>query len=82
MPPKRRAPTSLAVVMPTKALDNGDKVGVSFGVTLNMGDYQSLKIEAWAEGTKREGETSKQAFRRLFSIVEEEANKKAAEYKR
>jgi hypothetical protein len=65
----------------TNPLDNGDRIGVSFGVTINMGDYQSLKVEAWAEGTKREGETSASAYKRLFDLVEKQANDKAAEYK-
>lgn len=70
------------VVSGSPPLNVGDKVGASFGVTLNMGDYQSLRIEFWAESVKREGETSKQAFDRVYSICEKEANTKAAEYKR
>lgn len=63
-------------------IDEGDRIGASFGVTLNMGEYQSLRVEAWVEGTKREGETSVSAFKRLFDLVEREANQKAAEYKK
>jgi hypothetical protein len=63
-------------------IDIGDRIGVSFGVTLNMGEYQSLRVESWAEGTKREGETSAEAYKRLFDVVEREANKRAGEYKR
>jgi hypothetical protein len=62
-------------------LDEGDRIGVSFGVTLNMGEYQSLRVETWAEGTKREGETSAVAYKRLFDLVEKQTNQKAAEYK-
>lgn len=63
-------------------IDVGDRIGVSFGVTLNMGEYQSLRVESWAEGSKREGETSASAFKRLFDMVEKEANQKAEEYKK
>ena len=63
-------------------LDEGDKIGCSFGVTLNMGDYQSLRIEFWAESVKRSGETSREAFDRVYKICEREANTKAAEYKK
>jgi hypothetical protein len=63
-------------------LDEGDRIGVSFGVTLNMGDYQSLRAEAWAETTLREGETSTQAYKRIFELVERQANQKAAEYQK
>lgn len=66
----------------TSPIDVGDRIGVSFGVTINMGDYQSLKVEAWAEGTKREGETSAQAYKRLYDLVETQANQKADEYKK
>ena len=62
-------------------LSIGDKVGVSFGVTLNMGEYQSLRVEAWAESTKREGETTAEVYKRLYDICEKQANEKAAEYK-
>jgi hypothetical protein len=62
-------------------LDIGDKVGASFGITLNMGDYQSLRIETWGESTKREGETTAEAYKRIFDVVEKQANEKAAEYK-
>jgi hypothetical protein len=46
-----------------------------------MGEYQSLRVETWAEGTKREGETSAVAYKRLFDLVEKQTNQKAAEYK-
>jgi hypothetical protein len=64
-----------------RALDVGDRVGASFGVTLNMGDFQSLRVEAWAESTKRSGETSAEAFQRLYELCEKEANQKAEEFK-
>jgi hypothetical protein len=74
-----KIPIKKALVRP---LDNGDRVGVSYGVTLNMGEFQSLRIDAWAEGVKREGETATQAFKRLFDLCEKEANQKADEYKK
>jgi hypothetical protein len=46
-----------------------------------MGDYQSLRLEAWAESTKREDETSAEAYKRLYDLVEKQANQKAQEYK-
>jgi DNA polymerase IIIc chi subunit len=56
----------------TSPIDIGDR----------MGEYQSLRVEAWVEGTKREGETSVSAFKRLFDLVETQANQKASEYKK
>ena len=75
-------PGSTPIKKTSPPLDDGDKIGVSFGVTLNMGDYQSLRVEAWAEGSKREGETSATAYKRLFDLVEKQANQKAEEYKK
>lgn len=72
--------TTIKKVTP-KPLDTGDRIGVSYGVTLNMGDFQSLRVESWAESTKRKDETSAEAFKRLYDICEREANLKAAEYK-
>lgn len=63
-----------------RELDIGDRIGASFGVTLNMGEYQSLRVEAWAESTRRSGEEVEDAFKRLYDIVEREANRKADEY--
>jgi hypothetical protein len=65
----------------TSPIDTGDRIGVSFGVTLNMGEYQSLRVEAWVESAKREGETSAEAYKRLYDLVEKQANAKAEEYK-
>ena len=64
-----------------KPLDVGDKVGVSYGCTLNMGEYQSLKLEGWVEGTLRQGENSTTAFKRLFDVVEKQVTAKAGEFK-
>lgn len=75
-------PSSTPIKKTNYPLDNGDRIGVSFGVTLNMGDYQSLRVEAWAEGSKREGESSSSAYKRLFELVEKQANQKAEEYKK
>jgi len=75
-------PRNTAIQKISPPLDEGDRVGVSFGVTLNMGEYQSLRVEAWAETTIREGETSTSAYRRIFDLVEKQANTKASEYKK
>ena len=66
----------------TSPVDVGDRIGVSYGVTLNMGEFQSLRLEAWAESTKRESETSAEAFKRLYEVCEREANRQAEEYKK
>jgi len=74
-------PRNTPIKKTTKPLEDGDRIGVSYGVTLSMGDYQSLRLEAWAESTKREDETSAEAYKRLYDLVEKQANQKAQEYK-
>lgn len=74
-------PRNTPIKKTAKPLDTGDRIGVSFGVTLNMGEYQSLRVEAWAESTKREDETTAEAYSRLYAMVEKQANSKAQEYK-
>lgn len=49
-----------------------DVIGFSKGVTLNMGDYQSLRVDAWITSEVNEGETVQQAYERLEKLVEEQ----------
>lgn len=56
-------------------------VGVSFGTTLNMGDYESLRIDAWLCDTVEEDETQEEALTRLASIATKFVEEVAQEYK-
>ena len=45
-------------------------VGLSKGVTVNMGDYQSARVDCWVTTTIEEGETVQQALSRLAEIID------------
>lgn len=47
-------------------------VGVSKGVTLNMGDFQSLRVDVWLSDNVEEGEEIKDAFVRVNDILDEQ----------
>lgn len=44
-------------------------VGMSIGVTKNMGDYESLRIDVWCTDKVAENETKGEAFARLTEIL-------------
>ena len=55
-----------------KHLNDGEKtVGVSIGTTLNMGDYESLRVDVWLSDKVNENENEKQAYERVVKIVDE-----------
>lgn len=55
------------------------KVGVTLGYTLNLGNFQSLRIDLSVTDTKREGENTNEAFERVYSFVEEKLADKVRE---
>lgn len=46
-------------------------VGCSIGTTLNMGDYESLRVDVWLTDKVQNGETVQQAYERVVSVVDE-----------
>lgn len=46
-------------------------VGVNIGVTMNMGNYQSMRIDVWSTDEIREKETRKEA---IFRVANDLAN--------
>ena len=55
------------------------KVGVTLGYTLNLGNFQSLRIDLSVTDTKRDGENTNDAFERVYSFVEEKLADKVRE---
>lgn len=55
------------------------KVKVSLGYTLNLGNFQSLRIDIGVEDSKREGEMTNDAFERVYKYVEAKLAEKIAE---
>jgi hypothetical protein len=55
------------------------KVTVSLGYTLNLGNFQSLRIDLGIEDSKREGENTAEAFDRVYNFVESKLSEKVQE---
>jgi hypothetical protein len=57
------------------------KVGVTLGYTLNLGNFQSLRIDLNVIDSKREGENTNDAFERVYKFVEDKLTEKINEAK-
>jgi hypothetical protein len=55
------------------------KVNVALGYTLNLGNFQSLRIDIGIQDSKRDGETTNDAFERVYKYVETKLAEKIAE---
>jgi hypothetical protein len=55
------------------------KVSVTLGYTLNLGNFQSLRIDLGVVDSKRDGENSDQAFDRVYKFVEDKLTEKIQE---
>lgn len=61
-------------------MNNEDtKVTVGLGYTLNLGNFQSLRIDLSITDTKREGENTNDAFERVYKFVEDRLSDKVKE---
>jgi hypothetical protein len=61
-------------------MNNEDtKVKVGLGYTLNLGNFQSLRIDLEVTDNKREGENTQEAFDRVYSFVENKLAEKVKE---
>ena len=56
-------------------------VGVSIGTTLNMGDYESLRVDVWLTDTVDERETIEQAYSRVVQVVDKTLQDIVSQYK-
>lgn len=59
--------------------NDNTKVTVSLGYTLNLGNFQSLRIDLGVEDTKRDGENTAEAFERVYNFVEAKLSEKVKE---
>ena len=55
------------------------KVNVALGYTLNLGNFQSLRIDLGVTDTRRDGEKIDEAFERVYSFVESKLAEKIKE---
>lgn len=60
-------------------MENNTKVTVGLGYTLNLGNFQSLRIDLSITDSKRDGENINEAFERVYSFVENKLTEKVAE---
>lgn len=54
-------------------------VGINIGITKNMGDFESLRVDCWITDEILEGETQSQALARLGAIASSELERQVEE---
>lgn len=59
--------------------NNDTKVTVTLGYTLNLGNFQSLRIDLGIEDSRRDGENINDAFERVYEFVENKLTEKVKE---
>ena len=64
-----------------KHLTESPLVGVNIGTTLNMGDYESLRVDVWLTDSVHPEETTQQAYERVVSVVDEVLQSIVSQYK-
>lgn len=63
-------------------MENEDtKVSVTLGYTLNLGNFQSLRIDLGIVDSRKNGENINQAFERVYQFVEDKLTEKINEAK-
>lgn len=55
------------------------KVTVGLGYTINLGNFQSLRLDLSVSDNKRDGETTNDAFERVYAFVETKLAEKVKE---
>lgn len=55
------------------------RVKVGLGYTLNLGNFQSLRIDLEIADNKRDGENTNDAFERIYEFVENKLAEKVKE---
>ena len=64
----------------TQGMNNDEtKVTVGLGYTLNLGNFQSLRIDLSVSDSKRDGENTNDAFERVYAFVEAKLAEKVRE---
>jgi hypothetical protein len=57
------------------------KINVTLGYTLNLGNFQSLRLDLGIVDSRREGENVDEAFERIYRFVEDKLTDKIQEAK-
>lgn len=75
-------PCGLSLFNEGYEMQNEDtRVGVTLGYTVNLGNFQSLRVDLTVNDSKREGENTNDAFERVYKFVEDKLTEKVAEAK-
>lgn len=45
-------------------------VGANVGMTLNMQDYNSLRVDCWLTDSVKENETQEEAYSRILGVID------------
>ena len=61
--------------------NDNTKITVTLGYTLNLGNFQSLRVDLGVVDSRRDGENINEAFERVYNFVEEKLAQKVAEAK-
>jgi hypothetical protein len=61
--------------------NDNTKVSVTLGYTLNLGNFQSLRLDLGIVDSKRDGENIDEAFSRVYKFVEDKLTEKIQEAK-
>ena len=59
--------------------NDSTKVSVTLGYTLNLGNFQSLRLDLGVVDSKRDNENTDQAFERVYKFVEDKLTEKIKE---
>lgn len=59
--------------------NDATKVSVTLGYTLNLGNFQSLRLDLGIVESRKNGETIDQAFERVYKFVEDKLTDKIKE---
>jgi len=59
--------------------NDSTKVSVTLGYTLNLGNFQSLRLDLGVVDSKRDGENTDQAFERVYKFVKDKLTAKILE---
>ena len=57
------------------------KITVTLGYTLNLGNFESLRVDLGIIDSRRDGENIEQAFERVYEFVETKLGEKVKEAK-
>jgi hypothetical protein len=61
--------------------NNSTKVSATLGYTLNLGNFQSLRVDLGVVDHVRQGETTDDAMDRVYSFVENQVTQKVKDAK-